>query len=108
MTSSAYTVFDRLAGPEMAQLEWFGFAPCSLFTLQQGRTWGFPSGSRGKESACSAGDAGDVGSIPGSGRSPGGRRGNPLQYCHLENFMERGAWQAIVHGVTKSQTGLSD
>ena len=49
------------------------------------------------------GDAGDVGSIPGLGRSPGGRHGNPLQYSCLENSMNRGAWGATVHGVTKSQ-----
>ena len=48
-------------------------------------------------------NAGDVGSIPGSGRSPGGGNGNPHQYC-LENSMDQGAWQATVHGVTKSQT----
>ena len=46
------------------------------------------------------------GSIPGSGRSPGGEDGNPLQYSCLENPMDRGAWQATVHGVVKSQTGL--
>ena len=63
--------------------------------------WGFPSGSNSKESACSAGDPG---SITGSGRSPGERNGNPLQYSWLENPMHRGAWQATVHGVTKSQT----
>ena len=97
-------MFDRLAGLEMAQLEWFGFAPCSLFTLQQGRTWGFPSGSGGKESAGSAGDAGDMGSIPESGRSPGGRHGNPLQYSYLKSSMDRGAWRATVHGLAKSQT----
>ena len=51
------------------------------------------------ESAC---NAGDLGSIPGLGRSPGG--GQPLQYSCLENPMDRGAWQATVHGVTKSQT----
>ena len=45
--------------------------------------------------------AGDVGSIPGSGRSPGGRQGNPLQYSCLENHMDRGAWRATVHEVTK-------
>ena len=45
--------------------------------------------------------AGDVGSIPGSGRSPGGGHGNPLQYSCLENPMDRGAWQATVHEVTK-------
>ena len=48
-------------------------------------------------------NAGDRGLIPGSERSPGGGNGNLLQYC-LENPMDRGAWQAIVHGVTKSQT----
>ena len=53
-------------------------------------------------------NAGDPGSIPGSGRSPGGEHGNPLQYSCLENPMDRGAWWATVHGVTKSQTQLSD
>ena len=62
---------------------------------------GFPGGSNGEESAC---DAGDLGSIPGSGRSPGEGNGNSIQYSGLENPMERGAWQAIVHGVAKSQT----
>ena len=47
-------------------------------------------------------NAGDVGSIPGSGGSPGEGNGNPLQYYCLENFMDRGAWQAIVLGVAKS------
>ena len=51
-----------------------------------------------------AGDFRDAGSIPGSGRSPGGGHGNPLQYSCLENSMDRGAWQATDHGVTKSQT----
>ena len=50
--------------------------------------------------------AGDVGLISGSGRSPGGGNGNPLQYSRLENSMGRGAWRAIVHGVTKSQMRL--
>ena len=49
----------------------------------------------------------DAGLIPGSGRSPGGGNGNPLQYSCLENPMDRGAWWATVHGVTKSWTGLS-
>ena len=49
-------------------------------------------------------NAGDTGSIPGSGRSPGGGRGNPLQYACLENPMNRGAWQATVQGVSYSQT----
>ena len=84
---------------------------------------GFPGGSDSKESAC---NAGNLGSIPGLGRSPGGGHGNPLQYFCLENPhgqrslagyssifawripMDRGAWQATVHGITKSQTRMSD
>ena len=53
-------------------------------------------------------NAGDVGSIPVSGRSLAGGSNNPLQYSCLENPMDRGDWQASVHGVTKSQTQLSD
>ena len=59
---------------------------------------GFPQSSVGKESACNAGDSG---SIPGSGRSPGEGNGNPLQYSCLENLMDREACQATVHGVTR-------
>ena len=55
-----------------------------------------------KNSPANAGEVRDVGSIPGLRRSPGGRHGNPLQYCCLENPMDRGPWQAIVHGVTES------
>ena len=62
---------------------------------------GFPGDSVGKESAC---NVEDLGSIPGLGRSPEERNGYPLQYSALENSMDRGAWQAIVHGVAKSQT----
>ena len=51
-------------------------------------------------------DIRDVGSIPGSGRSPGGEHGNALQYSCLENPVDRGAWRATVHGVAKSQTRL--
>ena len=61
----------------------------------------FPGGSDGKESAC---NAGDQGSIPGLGRSPGVGNGYPLQYSFLENSMDRGAWRATVHGVPKSGT----
>jgi len=68
-------------------------------------TLGFPGGSDSKEFAC---NEGDPRSIPGSGRSPGEDNGNPLQYSCLENSMDRGARQAIVHGVTKSQTRLRD
>ena len=64
-------------------------------------TLGFPGGSLSKESAC---NAGDLSPIPGLGRSPGEGHGNPLQYSCLENPMNRGAWQAAVHGVAKSQT----
>ena len=63
----------------------------------------FPGGSDGKVSAC---NAGDPGSIPGLGRSPGEGNGNPLQYSCLENPVDRGAWQATFHGVTKSRTRL--
>ena len=59
-----------------------------------------PGGSDAKESSY---DAGEPGLIPGSGKSPGGGHGNPLQYSCLENPMDRGAWQAAVHRVTKSQ-----
>ena len=59
---------------------------------------GFPDSLVGKESACSAGD---LGSNPGSGRSPGEGNGNPLQYACLKNPMDRGAWWARVHGVAK-------
>ena len=61
----------------------------------------------GKASACSVGDAGDSGSIPRSRRSPGGGNGNPLQYSCLENPMDRGAWQAVIHGVAKNQTRVT-
>ena len=61
-----------------------------------------------KNPPANTGDLRDEGSIPGSGRSPGGGNGNPLQYSCLENPMDRGAWWATVHGVTESQTRLSD
>ena len=71
----------------------FGFSFSPLFM-------GFPGGSDGKESAC---NAEDPGSIPGLGRSLGEGNGYPLQHSCLENSMDRGAWQAIVHRVAKSQ-----
>ena len=64
---------------------------------------GFPHSSVGKESVCKAGDPG---SIPGLGRSPGEGNGNPLQYSCLENPMDRGAWQATVHGVARARHNL--
>ena len=60
---------------------------------------GFPGGSDSTESTC---NEGDLSSIPQLGRSPGEGNDNPLQYSRLENPMDRGAWQATVHGVTKS------
>ena len=59
----------------------------------------FPGGSDDKESAC---NAGDLSSIPGSGRSPGEENDYPYQYSCLENSMDGGAWQATVHGIAKS------
>ena len=76
-------------------------APCNCNILYTH----LPGGSDGKESAC---NAGDPGSIPGSRRSPGEGNGNPLQYSCLENPMDRRAWRAIIHGVLKIQTQLSD
>ena len=58
----------------------------------------------GKESVCNTGDARDMGSIPGLGRSPGGEHGDPLQYSCLEDPMDRGAWRATVNGVARSRT----
>ena len=75
--------------------------PCKLSLL----SIHFPGGSEVKASAS---NAGDLGSIPGSGRSPGEGNGNPLQYSCLENPMDGGAWWATVHGVTKSRTRLND
>ena len=71
------------------------------------RSWdmGLPGGSDSTESTC---HAGDPGLIHGSGRSPGGGHSNPLQYSCLENPVDRGAWWATVHGVTKSPTRLSN
>ena len=75
------------------------------------RTWsiydlvvGFPDSSAGKESNCNAGDTGDAGLIPGSGRSPGKGNGNLPSYSCLENLMDRGTWWAIVQRVTNSPT----
>ena len=62
---------------------------------------GFPGGAVVKNPPANAGDAGNSGSIPGLGRSLGGGHGNPLQYSSLKNPMDRRAWRATVHGVTK-------
>ena len=65
---------------------------------------GFPGGTMVKNPPARAADARDGGLILGLGRFPGEGNGNPLQYSCLENFMDRGIWCAIVHGITKSQT----
>ena len=65
------------------------------------RFWGFPGGSVVKNSPANAGDARDADSIPGTGRSPRERNGNSLQHSCLGNLMDRGAWWATVHRVTK-------
>ena len=69
-------------------------------------SWAFPGGASGKEPSCQCRRPKDAASVPGSGRSPGEGHGNPLQYSRLENPMDRGAWQATVHGVAKSWTRL--
>ena len=70
------------------------------------KSWAcFSDDSDSKESAC---NVGGLGSMPGSGRSPGEGNGNPLQYSCLENSMERRAWRATVHGVPKSRTRLNN
>ena len=70
------------------------------------RLFGFPGGSE-EETTCNAGNAGDMGLIPGLGRSPGEGHGNTLQISCMKNPVDRGAWQATVHGLAKSQTWLS-
>ena len=69
---------------------------------------GFPGGTLVKNLPANTGDRRDMCLFPGSGRYPKGGNGNPLQYSCLENSMDRGAWQATVHGVTKSRTRLRD
>ena len=77
----------------------------TVFEEQKEPSIDSPGGSDSKKSAC---NAGDLGSIPGSERAPGEGNGNPLQHSCLENPMDRGAWWATVHGITKSQTQLSN
>ena len=71
------------------------------FLWEMGVLWSFPGGSDGKESTC---NAGDLGSIPELGRCPGEGNGYSFQYSCMENPMDRGAWQPIVHGFAKSET----
>ena len=79
-----------------------------LSTAQHRFLIGFSDGTVVKNLPTNARDTGAVGSIHGLGRSPGGGNGNPLLYSCLKTSMDRGTWQATVHGVTKSRTGLKD
>ena len=80
----------------------------TYFIYMQGiLNMGFPGGTLLKNPPANAGDTGDAGLIPGSGRSPGVGKSNPLHNPCLENSMNRGAWQAMIHGVAKCQPQLS-
>ena len=79
-----------------------------LSTAQHRFLIGFSDGTVVKNLPTNARDTGAVGSIHGLGRSPGGGNGNPLLYSCLKTSMDRGTWQATVHGVTKSRTGLKN
>ena len=80
-------------------MAWKEFVPWGLF-FGYAWSWAFPDGSVVKNLPV---NSGDTSLISGSGRSPGGENGNPLQHSCLENSMDRGAWQAVLHGVAKSQ-----
>ena len=95
----AFYILHELTSAYPAQHE-------AVSNMPSQKALGLPWWLSGKESACNAGDAGDTGSIPGLGRSPGGEHGSTLQHSCLENPMDRGACWATVHGVTKSQTQL--
>ena len=95
-------LWSKLIHLSFTIMSFTGFSTIIIISTSQ--TLGSSGGSDGKESAC---NAGDLSSIPGLGRFPGEGNGNPLQYC-LENHKDRGAWKATVHGVTKSQTRLSN
>ena len=99
-----YALLSKRSQPENAT---YYMIPAKCHS-EKGKIWlpipvflGFPGGSDSKESAC---NAGDLGSIPGLGRSPGEGNGYPLQYSGLENSMDRGTWRVTVHGVTESDT----
>ena len=104
-----------LPGEFHGQRSWVGYSPrgykdsdmTERLTLHF-TSWvlkGFPGDSAVKNLPA---NAGDMGLIPGLGKSPGGENGSPLQYSCLENSMDRGDWRATVHGITKSGTWLSD
>ena len=118
MTQSVYTIFANVhnqprlisfASPEVLFLKVLSFHQhmCVINMNNWGvllTYGGFPGGSVVKNPSANAGDVWDVGLMPGSGRSPREGNGNPLQYSLLENPMDRGAWQATVHGIAKGWT----
>ena len=85
----------------------FGTLFWSLMNINLIKKKDFPGVAVAKNSPANPGDTGDICSIPGLGRTLGEGNGNPLEYSCLENSMDRGAWQATVHGFTRCQTGLS-
>ena len=106
--SAGYGLHNNVIVPNTTELytqeclrEWVLYVCLPQLKIKRG----FPDSSAGKESAC---NAGDLGLVPGLGKSPGERNGSPLQYSCLENSMDREAWWATVHGITKSQTRLSN
>ena len=119
MSQTSLTPFQGKSGPEKRRLTWVcEIVSCSLpgssvHGILQAKILNwiafpfsvFPGGSEDKASSC---HVGDLGSIPGLGRSPGEGNGNPLQYSCRENPMDGGAWWATVHGVAKSRTRLSE
>ena len=107
ITLSFMWFLDLLQDSHWASLVAQGLQGTRVWCLvwEDSRKLRFPGGSVDKESAC---NAGDPGSIPGSGRSSGEGKGKPLQCSCLENPMDRGTWQPMVHGVPKSWTWLSD
>ena len=107
--------YNYAFGKEFSVTEYFVSLSLSSMVLAisglsgwQGGPWGFPGGTAVKNLSANAGDTVDACWIPRLGRSPGGANGNPLQYSCLGNLMDRGAWQATVCGVARSQTWLSN
>ena len=91
---------------EVDRMQWTSALYPSSFLKGLTYSLGSPDGSVDKEPTCSAGNTGDASSLLGSGTSPGGGHGSPLQYTCLENPMDRRAWRATDHGISKSQTRL--
>ena len=89
---------------------WEAQNKCVVYTIicDSMYVMGFPSGTSGKEPACNAGDTRDEGFIPGSGRSPGGRHGNSLQYSCPETPLDRGVWWATVHIICRKDSETTE